>query len=92
MKKEKWFKDGIKFECQNCGTGCKNHSNIKACVYLNGDDIKNISEFLKNNKCPIYKARPVQCVSWPFREINLIKTNWNNNIKPICKGIGKGNF
>ncbi|MBU1076979.1 MAG: YkgJ family cysteine cluster protein [Spirochaetes bacterium] len=46
--------------------------------------------FFQNKKCCIYKARPMQCRTWPFWEINLIKKNWEQNVKPVCRGIGKG--
>ena len=41
-----WYKDGIRFSCIGCGRCCKSEDGSEACVYLNGDDIKDIASFL----------------------------------------------
>tara|TARA_B100001123_G_C15301688_1_gene1021251 strand:- start:2232 stop:2591 length:360 start_codon:yes stop_codon:yes gene_type:complete len=46
--------------------------------------------FLKNKQCTVYKARPVQCRTWPFWKENLNAKRWNNEIINFCPGIGKG--
>ena len=51
----------------------------------NGDCI-----FLKNKRCSIYSARPIQCRTWPFWEENMQAKKWNHSLKNFCPGIGKG--
>ncbi len=46
--------------------------------------------FLKNNKCTVYKSRPIQCRTWPFWPENMNTKTWNNDIAKNCPGIGKG--
>ena len=53
----------------------------------NGDCI-----FLNKKKCSIYKARPIQCRTWPFWNENMNAKSWNENVVNFCPGIGKGNI
>ena len=46
--------------------------------------------FLKDNKCTVYKSRPIQCRTWPFWPENMNTKTWNNEISKNCPGIGKG--
>jgi len=46
--------------------------------------------FLKNNRCSVYKARPMQCRTWPFWPENMMEKVWKEEIEPYCPGIGKG--
>jgi Fe-S-cluster containining protein len=46
--------------------------------------------FSKNGGCTVYEVRPVQCRTWPFWMPNLIKETWDNDVVPICPGIGRG--
>jgi len=45
--------------------------------------------FLKDKKCTVYKARPIQCRTWPFWNENMNAKTWNENISKFCPGIGK---
>ncbi len=54
-------------------------------IYKNGNCI-----FLKNKKCTVYNARPIQCRTWPFWKENMSPKKWNQDIKNFCPGIGKG--
>ena len=46
--------------------------------------------FLKHNQCSIYKARPLQCRTWPFWPEHMEKHIWEKEVKKVCAGIGKG--
>ena len=46
--------------------------------------------FSKDGGCTVYKVRPIQCNTWPFWMPNLIKETWDNDVAPICPGIGRG--
>jgi hypothetical protein len=46
--------------------------------------------FIKDNKCSIYEARPIQCSTWPFWHENLNPKIWHKDVKNACPGIGKG--
>ena len=46
--------------------------------------------FLINNRCSVYKARPIQCRTWPFWNENMNAKTWNKEIALFCPGIGKG--
>ena len=46
--------------------------------------------FLKDNKCTVYKSRPIQCRTWPFWPENMNTKTWNNDIAKNCPGVGKG--
>ncbi len=45
--------------------------------------------YLKGTQCGVYKARPIQCRTWPFWPENLKAKNWTG-IKKYCPGVGKG--
>jgi len=70
----------------------------KYCDYTNGylhlkETNKNGNcQFLKYKKCSIYKARPIQCRTWPFWGENMNAKKWNSEIINFCPGIGKGNI
>ncbi|MCB0407467.1 MAG: YkgJ family cysteine cluster protein [Bdellovibrionales bacterium] len=49
------------------------------CLFLN-----------KKNQCDVYKARPVQCRTWPFWPENMNAKTWRDDIAKNCAGIGKG--
>lgn len=51
---------------------------------------KNNCIFLKDKKCNVYKARPIQCRTWPFWPENMNYKKWNKEIINFCPGIGKG--
>ena len=102
MPRGKFYKDGLRFTCTECGQCCSNPDGFVEAtfeeaaalaellelsasefmnehvemstdkgIYLrsfpNGDCI-----FLKENRCTVYEARPVQCRTYPF---------WSENIK-----------
>ena len=47
--------------------------------------------FLTDKGCAIYKARPVQCRTYPFwKNVMESEESWKNEGKS-CPGIGKGN-
>ena len=120
MNTDKWYGNGVRFECIRCGKCCEEHGEY-TFVYLVKPDIESISRFLglneqdflnayclqddgltflkmENNQCPfskdggctVYKVRPIQCNTWPFWMPNLIKETWDNDVAPICPGIGRG--
>jgi len=68
----------------------------KYCEYTNGflhlRETKKNGDciFLKNKRCSIYSARPIQCRTWPFWEENMQAKKWNHSLKNFCPGIGKG--
>ncbi|MHB0896503.1 MAG: YkgJ family cysteine cluster protein [Spirochaetales bacterium] len=46
--------------------------------------------FLENGKCSVYRARPIQCRTYPFwEEILKSEKSWNEEAA-YCPGIGKG--
>ncbi len=47
MSREKWYKNGIRFECTGCGDCCRCKPGEEGYVYLSADDISAISAFLK---------------------------------------------
>ncbi|PPR46361.1 MAG: hypothetical protein CFH19_01289 [Alphaproteobacteria bacterium MarineAlpha5_Bin9] len=47
-------------------------------------------QFLKRKRCSVYKARPIQCRTWPFWKENMNAKKWNKNIMSFCPGVGKG--
>jgi len=42
------------------------------------------------NRCAVYRARPMQCRTWPFWEENLKRAVWEGPVKECCPGIGQG--
>ena len=46
--------------------------------------------FLTASGCSIYEARPTQCRTWPFWPENMKRKVWEEEIAPLCEGIGKG--
>ncbi len=46
--------------------------------------------FLKNKRCTVYEARPVQCRTWPFWPENMNAKVWEKEIARFCPGVGKG--
>jgi len=46
----KWYKNGIRFECQGCGNCCKSLDDGDGYVYLNDDEIEGIANYLKIDK------------------------------------------
>ena len=45
MNAEKFYENGLEFECQKCGQCCKTHEE-NAYVYLSGADVDAISDYL----------------------------------------------
>jgi Fe-S-cluster containining protein len=117
--KDLWYKDGLHFNCQQCGKCC---TGAPGYVWLTMQDEQKISEHLKisieefrkkytrtvrgffslkektnsydciffeNNKCNIYKARPLQCITFPLWKDNIkTKQDWLD-LKKSCPGIDK---
>ena len=48
--------------------------------------------FLKNNRCEVYEARPIQCRTWPFWPEVMNAKTWAKEVAAFCPGIGKGNY
>lgn len=46
--------------------------------------------FLKNNRCEVYEARPIQCRTWPFWPEVMNAKTWAKEVKAFCPGVGKG--
>jgi Fe-S-cluster containining protein len=69
---------------------------LKFCKTINGvvalKDKPNSKDcqFLKERQCSVYKARPLQCRTWPFWPENMNAKTWNKEIKTFCPGIGEG--
>jgi Fe-S-cluster containining protein len=43
-----------------------------------------------DNKCSVYRVRPIQCKAWPFWEENLDEWVWHEEIASICPGVNRG--
>ena len=69
----------------------KNSSFKHEIIIHSNDGSDGTNEFLKNNKCSVYKSRPSQCRTWPFWNENMNPKIWNEDISINCPGIGKGN-
>jgi hypothetical protein len=50
-----------------------------ACPFLTAD-----------NRCAVYRVRPMQCRTWPFWKENLKREVWDGPVRECCPGIGKG--
>jgi Fe-S-cluster containining protein len=46
--------------------------------------------FLKNKRCTVYEARPVQCRTWPFWPEVMGAKAWKKEVAQFCPGVGKG--
>ncbi len=46
--------------------------------------------FWENNRCSVYKARPLQCKSYPFWPQNLVCRSVWNNLEKECPGVNHG--
>ena len=46
--------------------------------------------FLKNNRCTVYEARPMQCRTWPFWPETMSPKAWKQDVVKFCPGVGKG--
>ena len=75
----------------------KNEFKKKYCKITNGfihlkEFIKNKGNclFLINNRCSVYRARPIQCRTWPFWNENMNAKTWYKEIALFCPGVGKG--
>ena len=44
----------------------------------------------KTNGCTVYKARPLQCRTWPFWQSNLHSPGTWGYTREECPGAGKG--
>lgn len=42
--------------------------------------------FLKNNRCEVYEARPIQCRTWPFWPENMNSKAWKKDVVAFCPG------
>ena len=74
------YDDFIKLYCDKTDgfTHFKEKKNSSKCI------------FLDKKKCSVYKARPIQCRTWPFWKENMNTKKWNNEISKLCPGINKG--
>lgn len=45
---------------------------------------------LKNNKCTVYEARPMQCRTWPFWPETMSPKAWKKDVVKFCPGVNKG--
>ena len=45
---------------------------------------------LEPGGCRAWKARPLQCRTWPFWPEHLKKGAFEREVAPICPGVGKG--
>lgn len=46
--------------------------------------------FLKNKRCTVYEARPMQCKTWPFWPEVMNPKSWSAEVAKFCPGVGKG--
>ncbi len=66
---------------------CARHNGI---WHLKADNSQADCLFLKNKRCEVYKARPVQCRTWPFWPEVLNAKSWSKEVASFCPGVGKG--
>ncbi len=119
-KRNKFYQNGMRFECQKSGKCCRFRGSY-GYIYLSLNERQQMADhlgistikftkrymektdrllhlkqpekhcpFLKNNRCSVYKARPIQCRTWPFWPENMREKVWKEEIEPYCPGIGKG--
>lgn len=123
MSEEKFYENGLRFECQKCSACCRHDPGYvfltrtdlddlmketglieadflkKYCTVVDLGGFKRISLiekpnydciFWKDGGCTVYKARPVQCRTFPFWISNIEdKADWERTAAD-CPGIGKG--
>lgn len=46
--------------------------------------------FLKDKRCSVYQARPIQCRTWPFWPDVMNAKTWKKEVVSFCPGVGKG--
>lgn len=46
--------------------------------------------FLKDKRCSVYEARPIQCRTWPFWPEVMPAKAWKKEVVAFCPGVGKG--
>ena len=46
--------------------------------------------FLDGCSCSIYAVRPVPCRTWPFWPETIAKRDWERDVVPLCRGVGRG--
>ena len=63
---------------------------VDGMFYLKSDSEAEECTFLKNKKCEVYQARPMQCRTWPFWPEVMNAKAWNAEVKSFCPGVGKG--
>jgi hypothetical protein len=60
-------------------------------VYHLKEDGKNPDcMFLKDKRCSVYEARPIQCRTWPFWPDVMNAKTWKKEVVTFCPGVGKG--
>ncbi len=60
-------------------------------VYHLKEDGKNPDcMFLKEKRCSVYEARPIQCRTWPFWPDVMNAKTWKKEVVTFCPGVGKG--
>jgi Fe-S-cluster containining protein len=119
-KPEKWWSEGVRFQCQGSGNCCVSHGEF-GFVYVTKSDRQNMAKllgmttaaftkkhcnktddffhlkdngedcsFLKNKRCTIYTARPMQCRTWPFWPETMSAKSWKKEVMGFCPGVNKG--
>jgi len=53
-------------------------------------EFKATCQFLQNNQCVVYEARPTQCRTWPFWPEVMGAKAWAKDVAAFCPGVGKG--
>ncbi|HAK45029.1 MAG TPA: zinc/iron-chelating domain-containing protein [Spirochaeta sp.] len=123
MSNNKFYENGLQFECQRCSACCRHDPGYvfltkkdletlaaeksmsedtflnKYCRIIDLGGFKRISLVEKSNYdcifwsedgCEVYKARPVQCRTYPFWISYLEEeTEWKE-LASSCPGVGKG--
>jgi len=95
-----FYDKGLHFECQCCNYCCSTEKFIDTyCRYVDMGAFKMLSLkekenydciFLCEKGCTMYKARPRQCMTYPFwAHVLESEETWNEEAK-ACPGIGKG--
>ncbi len=65
------------------------------CTFLEGERIFKFEEELcpmnDGTQCTVYRARPIQCRTWPFWPENIeSEKSWEEKVLKVCPGTGKG--